>query len=361
MWITTRATYDLETGRMLVRHGYEYDGPVALCCSDSGTVEASDNALLASDTALSKTMADNAKLAFGEQQTVLGQQAAKFAYMAANPMGYTPAELHTATTSINENTATAAKQAIGAAAAFAASHGGADVGGGGAAQAAGQIASQAAVGKARSLADLSMQNEGMKRAQMWQALSGLNQVGSEYGNATGTSLGGATGASGAGTSAGTGALDAANAGWTDFGSILSGLGGVGEAVATGIACVTGETLIAMADGTERRADTIDAGDELYGMNGNEIVVEVERTANVPCVGIMTADDVTLIVSCSHTFAAPLGGYIVAADALGKILKSLSGAGTSLVVLVQDAGKRDVIRFRLNHVHGYLTNRVWSLE
>ena len=74
---------------------------------------------------------------------------AKMSYLAANPQGYTPQQLASATTSINENTATAAKQALGSAAAFAASHGGADVGNGAVGEIAGQIGSQAAQSKAQ--------------------------------------------------------------------------------------------------------------------------------------------------------------------------------------------------------------------
>lgn len=355
MWITTRAVYDLETGRCIVREGYEYDGFVALACSDSGTVVANDNALSASGVALNKAMTADATASFNNQSGILAQQAAKFSYMASNPLGYTPQELATQTTSINQNAAQSAKTAIGAASAFAAAHGGADFSGGGAGAMVGQIASQATNAKAGALADLSMQNKALTRSNMLTGLQGLNQVGAEYGGATGTTLGGANSASGEATNAGTGAISAANTAFEDIGSVIQGVGGVASA----FACVTGETLIIRANGIECRADAVIVGDELFGLSGKETVLDVEKTANVPCVHITTRDGITITVSCSHTFACPSGGYITASDCLGKILKS--ERGTSLVTNVHDAGALDVLRFKLDNRHGYITNGLWSLE
>src|ERR1700704_4878630 len=106
-------------------------------------------------------------------------------------MGYTPAQLHTATTSINDNTARAAKQALGSAAAFAAAHGSSDIGGGAIGQVAGGIGSAGAQSKSAQLASLSQQSEAMKQQNFWNAISGLNSVGSELGGAGGTAIGGA--------------------------------------------------------------------------------------------------------------------------------------------------------------------------
>ena len=199
-----------------------------MCCS-GGEVGQTDKALQKSQAAMTDTLNKDYSVTFAEQQDVLAQQRAKLAYIAANPTGYTPEELHTATTSINENTATAAKQAMGAAAAFAASHGGADVGGGGAAQMAGQIASGAAQSKAQALAALSTQNQAMKRQNLWSALSGLQDVGSEYGGAGSTSISGAGSSAGSAVNAGSGALAAQQAQWGNMFGIISGIGGLASA------------------------------------------------------------------------------------------------------------------------------------
>jgi hypothetical protein len=175
------------------------------------------------------TLNQDYSTSFAENQSVLGSQQAKLNYIASNPMGYSPQQLATATTAINENTATAAKQAMGAAAAYAGAHGGADTGSGVAGELAGQIASGAAQSKAQQLASLSEQNQGMKQKNFWNAISGLNSVGSEYGGSGATAIGGANSAASTSTGAGSGALNAQQAGWSDLGGVISGIGGLATA------------------------------------------------------------------------------------------------------------------------------------
>ena len=203
-------------------------------CSSGGQVAVNDAALQEADLAATKAYTADANVSFAENQAVQGAQMAKLNYLTANPMGYTPAQLHTATTSINENTATAAKHAIGAAAGYAAAHGGADVGGGGASELAGQIMSGAAQSKAQSLSALSTSNEELKQKNMWAALSGLQGVGSEYGSTFGTGAGAGSSASNAGTNAGSGVLAAKAAGWNELGGVLGGIAGLGTAAIQGV-------------------------------------------------------------------------------------------------------------------------------
>lgn len=200
-------------------------------CS-GGAIQQTDEALQKSQAAMTNTLNQDYSTTFAEQQQVLNQQRARMSAIAANPMGYSPAQLHTATTSINENTSRAAKQAIGSAAAYAAAHGGSagDVGGGPISQAVGSIASDAAQSKAGQLAALSNANEGMKQQNFWNAISGLNSVGSELGGAGGTAIGGAGSAAGSSVNAGSGALAAKESGFQEFGSVLSGIGGLATGV-----------------------------------------------------------------------------------------------------------------------------------
>lgn len=198
-------------------------------CSSGGQVAQTDEALQQSQAQMVNTLNTDYSTTFAEQQNVLGNLQAKMNYIAANPMGYTPQQLATATTSINENTANAAKQAMGAAAGYAAAHGGADVGSGPAGEIAGQIATGAATSKAQQLASLSESNQAMKQKNFWNAISGLNSVGSELGGAGGTAIGGANGAAGSAVGAGSGALAAQQAGWQDLGGVLSGIGGLASA------------------------------------------------------------------------------------------------------------------------------------
>lgn len=199
-------------------------------CSSGGEVAQTDEALQKSQAAFANTLSQNYQLAFGQQQQVLGQQMARLNNMVANPLGYTPTELHAAKTSINDTTATAAKQALGSAAAFAAAHGASDVGGGGAGEIAGEIGANAALSKSQALSSLSQQNEAMKRQNFLTALEGLNNMGSAYGSSAGTAAGTEIGAASSGVSAGEGALAAKQASWQNIGGVLSGIAGLGKAI-----------------------------------------------------------------------------------------------------------------------------------
>lgn len=234
MLITINPCLDMETLQWISNDGvYEYTGPIIRACS-GGATQQTDQALQTSQAAAASNLQADYATTFAEQQNVLAQQTAKLNYIASNPMGYSPQELASATTNINENTASGAKQALGAAAAFAASHGGADIGSGTTGQIAGEIGSAAAQSKASQLATLSNANQGMKRANMWQALGGLQNVGSEYGSAASTAEGGANSSAGTSVNAGSGALAAQESGFSEFGSILSGIGGLVSA-GTGVA------------------------------------------------------------------------------------------------------------------------------
>jgi hypothetical protein len=236
MRITTKLITDIETGDIIARQSYEYCGEVDKVCSSGGDVAKSDLDLQKSQAAMTKTLNDSYKISFGNQQALLGKQAARLDYMAANPSGLDPKLLHIATTSVNDRVASAAKSALGSAAAFAASHGSADIGGGAVGQVAGQIGSEAAQAKSSQLGALDIANSEEKNKNFWSALSGLNQVGSEYGNSAGTAAGNSSGVANSAENLGAGATEAKYAGMQAFGSVLSGISGLAQA---GVKAYTG--------------------------------------------------------------------------------------------------------------------------
>ena len=142
----------------------------------------------------------------------------------------------TATTSINENTARAAKQAMGAAAGFAASHGGADVGSGATGQIAGEIASEATQSKSGQLANLSNTNQAVKRANLWQGINLLQNTGAAYGGQSETGIGNEGGVVNAGTNAGQLSLTAGQQSYQD---VLGGLQAAGGLALTGAKIAAG--------------------------------------------------------------------------------------------------------------------------
>ena len=229
MKITIKSVYDIETGQLISWDGYDYEGPVELACSSGGDVAAQDKTLQDANTAANTTFLQDANTAFAGQQAIQAKQTALANNMIANPFGYTPKELAIQTTGVNENFSRAAKQAIGASAAYAAQHGAADVGGGGAGQIAAEIGTAAATGKAGALSDIASRNEAMKRESMLTGLSELNTAGAAAGGAAGTAIGGAGTTAKAGVEAGTGVDEAQKQAWSNFGSIL---GTAGSAVST---------------------------------------------------------------------------------------------------------------------------------
>jgi hypothetical protein len=229
MRITTKAVYDIETGQLISWVGYDYDGPLALACSSGGQVAVNDAALQAATLASVKQQTADYGVTFNEQQQVLNSVKTRLQAESLNPMGYTPAQLAIQRTGINENFANAAKQAIGSAAAFGASHGSADIGGGPTGAMVGQIASQAATGAAGARANLAQQNEALKQENRWKALSGLDTVGAQYGGAGATALGDVAGVAGASTGAGEGVIQAKEQGWNELSGVLSGISGLATA------------------------------------------------------------------------------------------------------------------------------------
>jgi hypothetical protein len=198
-----------------------------MCSSGDSTA----GSLETSQAAMTNTLNADYSTAFAEQQQALGGLTAKMNYLTANPMGYTPQQLATAKTSINENTATAARQALGAAGAYAAAHGGADIGNGAMGQIAGEIGSAAAQSKAGQLAGLSEQNEELKQQNFWKGISGLNSAASQYGGAGATAISGAGNAAESSVNAGQLKLASQQAGWADVGGIISAAGGLATAAA----------------------------------------------------------------------------------------------------------------------------------
>lgn len=194
-------------------------------CSSGGKVAANDQALQDANLAANTNFLNDAKVAFAEQQQIQAEQTALANNMMANPMGYTPRELAIQTTGVNENFARAAKNALGSASAFAATHGGADVGGGGSGEIAAQIGTAAATGKAGALSDIASRNEELKRQSMLTGLSELNQSGAAAQGAEGGSVSGAGTTGETTTNAGTGVLAAKEAGWQHFAGTIGAIGG----------------------------------------------------------------------------------------------------------------------------------------
>lgn len=192
-------------------------------------VASQDKQLQADAMANYQTLTNNYNLAFKEQQQVAQAQNARLNAIYANPMGLSPQELAGQTTSVNENTAAAAKQALAAAGAFAARGGAADVGSGAGAQLAGSALTSLAANKASNLTAIAQENQSVKRANMWQALNGLSNTGAQFGGMAGQALEGAGNAGSLGVSAGNAEISAQQAANQAAWGTISGLAGLASA------------------------------------------------------------------------------------------------------------------------------------
>lgn len=201
-------------------------------CSDSAQVAANDLALQNSQDAANKLLQSTYTEAFGQQEGVLGPLQAKLTYMAANPMGYSAADLAAQRASINTNTANAAKAAIGAGAAAGARGGASDIGGGPVAGAVGNALTSVANEKTNLLQSQAVSEDALKQQNLKYALGGLADVGAAYGGASSTALSGAEASANSSINAGSGAISAANTGFEDFAGALSGLSGLAQAGAS---------------------------------------------------------------------------------------------------------------------------------
>lgn len=199
-------------------------------CSSGGSIGTDDKALQNANLAANQNFLADARTAFAGQQNIIARQTAQANQMITNPMGYSPQELKIASSNINDNFARAAKGALGSAAAFAATHGGADVGGGGAAQMVGEIGTAEAGGAASARAGLAQQNKELQRQQMNLGLETLNQAGAGAAGATGAAISGAGTTGKTSVEAGTGADEAQKQAWSNFGSALGVAGSAVSAI-----------------------------------------------------------------------------------------------------------------------------------
>jgi len=160
----------------------------------------------------------------GKQDEVLAQLKGIYTTELTNPQGLPGAEIAAARTNAIDTTATQFEGASRAANAVAAAHGGDALPSGVNAQVSGELAATAATTTAKELTSINVADAEAKRANYWQAISGLGSVGEAY-NPTSFSNSSA-GAANSTANLGQAFLASQQAGWADFGGILSGIGGL---------------------------------------------------------------------------------------------------------------------------------------
>lgn len=181
------------------------------------------------------------------------------------------------------------------------------------------------------------------------ALSGASNAGSTYGNIYGTA-----GQYHQGAAAGI------------IGSALGAAGQVGAAAMTGgastaaQACPVEDSTILMADGSTKRVQDLDEGDEVQQIHGVGKVLAKPQPICAKSVMVEFHDGSTARVSETHTFALSGGGYIFVTDSVGHDVHGYMHRPLH-VERIFTIGSQAVYAMKLSGDHTYCADGAWSLE
>lgn len=123
MFITTKITWSMVTGDVLVHEGFEYTGPLALACGPSK----GEKQIAGQMKSFSQTMTDQAKTVFGNDSQVFNNLLNKYqGIVASGPgqQGFTQAELNALNSNAISNSASQFKNVKGAVGNMQAAYGG---------------------------------------------------------------------------------------------------------------------------------------------------------------------------------------------------------------------------------------------
>ncbi len=146
-------------------------------------------------------------------------------------------------------------------------------------------------------------------------------------------------------------MDELGSGLIQAGANFAGGAGLGMCPAKG-------SLYLMADGTERKVEDLKVGDLIAGMDTVPQRVEEIRNSVSPILRTETEDGFVARTSVSHEFVLPMGGFVVAVDALGKRL--VTAKGWSRVKNLRWDGDEVIYNVITDGSHTYRADGVWAL-
>lgn len=337
----------------VLQKAMDYKGPVARLKGASSQ----QDALAASQASFYNTMTADYNTTFKNQQSVLQNlQNTLNPIVAAGPnqFGYNTAEVNTLNSQAIQGTGQQYNNASQALKANQAAQGGGNamLPSGVASQ---QAAALASAGANQASSDLlGIQQAGYQQGfNMYEsALGGLENVAGQY-----NSVGMSGAASGAGNTANSeaNAVQQANyqaqQGMEDM--IGSAVGG-----AAGAMCPAKGSLFLLADGTEIPVEDLKVKDLLQGIDGEPQAIEEIQSGPLPVVVVKTEDGHAARNSTIHAFALPSGGFVVAAKALGKVIKT--SKGSSKVISVEKDGIDTIYNVITDGSHTYRADGLWAL-
>lgn len=193
-------------------------------CSSANPTEVS---LQQSQAAFTNTLDTSFKSTFANQQQILGTLSSRLTSMLNNPTGFGPKMLTALRTNATDTTAAQTQNAEKSAAAYGASHGGADLGSGVQSQIQGDIATGGAQQLSQEQNQITVADAQQQQQNYWSAINGLTQVGNAY-NPNGYASN-ANSSANAVTSASNAITSEQQTGWQNAMGIVSGVAGLATA------------------------------------------------------------------------------------------------------------------------------------
>ena len=314
--------------------------------------------LAASQTAFYNTMTQDYSTQFANQNAILGtltQSLNPIIAAGPNQMGFNNAEL----TNLNSQALQGTGQSY-ANASQALKENQAASGGGNSYLPSG-VQSQQQAGLASAAANQeSNQMLGIQQAGYAQGNSmyesAVGQLGGVAGmyNANGTASS-ANSAAGAADSEANAVQAANQQGLNNLTGLASGaMGAAGDA----LSCPAKGSKYLMADGSEKLVENLVVGDLVKGIDGEPETISEIQIGPLPILIIKTDDGFTTKNSTVHAFALPSGGFVTAAQCLGKTVKTAKGNGK--IISVERAGVEDIYNVITDGSHTYQADGVWAL-
>ena len=196
-------------------------------------------------------------------------------------------------------------------------------------------------------------NEQLKQEQMQQGAGGLGKM---YGVDTSGMLN-AMGQEAPDINA---KMNADRYGWIqNWGEIAKDVGESEQDIANAIQmCPAHGSHFLMHDGSVKKVEDVQVGDQLRGIGGDPQTVERIESAQAPILRVITENGFIGRNSRVHAFALPSGGFVVAANAEGKIIST--DRGPSKVIAVVPNGVDLVYNVMTDGSHTYLADGLWAL-
>jgi hypothetical protein len=221
MFVYTKITIDIETGTVLEREGFDYDGPVILCKGDDSAKQAEQQ-----QTAFNASLMSLFQQQFGKQNAITDQLTKTLMPMLQNPTGFSDDALAALRSQAKESATDAYANATKAFQTQSFARGGRDLPSGVDEQIQGGISGGAAAQEAGAQQNITLANEQQKQQNFWKAIDGLNGVSAQvnplgYAGAATSGSGAVAGLSNAVTSSQQSGV---------LGGILGGVFGAGSAL-----------------------------------------------------------------------------------------------------------------------------------